>query len=262
MTKDSIQSDPSLLHLTAAHILHEVHSDLSIAARWIAKLGLHEGVNNHLSVRLDDQFLINPYGLSFEELYPDDFISVPLKSNQIKLLPNTLKVEKTALTIHSAIHQQVKNAYCVIHTHMPYATALASLEDMTLPMINQNGIRFYGVIAYEKDYNGLAHDMTEGNRFAQLLNDKKILLLANHGVIITGESIAEALHNTYYFEQACQNYMIALSTGRKLKIVPDEIAAKAATQMRNDHDYPYQLLRSAHSYFNNIDSENDDLIDF
>jgi ribulose-5-phosphate 4-epimerase/fuculose-1-phosphate aldolase len=258
-----IQSDPSLLNLTAAHLLHEIRCDLSVAARWIAKLGLHEGVNNHLSVRLDDHFLINPYGLSFEELYPNDLITVPLHSDQVTLeQPNKVKVEKTALTIHGAIHKQIEDAYCVIHTHMPYATALASLEDMTLPMINQNGVRFYQSIAYETDYNGLAHDTSEGEKFSDLLVDKKVLLLANHGVIITGASIAEALHNTYYFEQACQNYIIALSTGRKLNIIPDDVANKASVQMKNDHDYAYQLLRSAHSYFNSIQSDSSDLIDF
>lgn len=257
-----IQSDPSLLNLTATHLLHEIRCDLSVTARWIAKLGLHEGVNNHLSVRLDDHFLINPYGLSFEELYPEDFIAVPFQSGQITLQSKSVKVEKTALTIHGSIHQHIEDAYCVIHTHMPYATALASLEDMTLPMINQNGVRFYQSIAYETNYNGLTHDTNEGDRFSQLLADKKVLLLANHGVIIIGSSIAEALHHTYYFEQACQNYMIALSTGKKLNIIPDEIASKASIQMKNDKDYPYQLLRSAHSYFNNLQSNTQDLIDF
>jgi ribulose-5-phosphate 4-epimerase/fuculose-1-phosphate aldolase len=107
---------------------------------------------------------------------------------------------------------------------MPYATALTSIEHGRLEPINQNALRFTDQIAYDDDYGGLALDDGEGDRIAAALGDRRILLMANHGVITVGPSVAAAFDDLYYLERACQNQVLAMSTGRPLKPVPaDEV---------------------------------------
>ena len=223
----------------------EARVELAVAARWVAANNLHEGVNNHISLRQGEEFLVNPLGLSFEEIHAGDFVSLPINVKNISNVPARKLVEKTASVLHGSIHNKIENANCIVHTHMKYATILASLKNCKLPMINQNGMRFFGKIAYDTKYQGLAKDETEGERIVKLMKDKTVLLMGNHGVIITGRSVAEAMHNTYYFEKACENYILALSTGRPLRVVPSRIAKKAAEQMQQDIEYPLHLLRSA-----------------
>jgi ribulose-5-phosphate 4-epimerase/fuculose-1-phosphate aldolase len=118
---------------------------------------------------------------------------------------------------------------CILHTHMPYATALTSIEGGRLEPINQNALRFMGQIAYDDAYGGLALDAGEGDRIAAALAGKRILFLANHGVVAAGPSVAAAFDDLYYLERACQNQVLAMSTGRPLKRVPeDEIARTSA----------------------------------
>jgi ribulose-5-phosphate 4-epimerase/fuculose-1-phosphate aldolase len=105
---------------------------------------------------------------------------------------------------------------------MPYATALTSIEHGRLEPINQNALRFTDQIAYDDDYGGLALDDGEGDRIAAALGDRRILLMANHGVITVGPSVAAAFDDLYYLERACQNQVLAMSTGRPLKRVPDD----------------------------------------
>jgi ribulose-5-phosphate 4-epimerase/fuculose-1-phosphate aldolase len=103
---------------------------------------------------------------------------------------------------------------------MPYATALTSIAGARLEPINQNALRFGGRIAYDDDYGGLALDPAEGDRLAAALGDRRILFMANHGVITTGRTVAAAFDDLYYLERACQNQVLAMSTGQPLKRVP------------------------------------------
>ena len=119
---------------------------------------------------------------------------------------------------------------------MPYATALASLKDFEFLMLDQNACRFYDRIAYDRHYAGMALEPTEGERVASLLADgKDILFLANHGVLVVADTIAQAFDELYYLEKAAQLQVIALSTGRELQIVDNETAALACKQWR---EYP------------------------
>jgi ribulose-5-phosphate 4-epimerase/fuculose-1-phosphate aldolase len=108
---------------------------------------------------------------------------------------------------------------CILHTHMPYATALTSIEGARLEPINQNALRFNGRIAYDDEYGGLALDAAEGDRLAAALGDKRVLFMANHGVITAGRTVAAAFDDLYYLERACQNQVLAMATGRPLKRV-------------------------------------------
>ena len=114
---------------------------------------------------------------------------------------------------------------------MPYTTALTCLADFEFLMLDQNACRYYGRIAYDRDYSGMALDDTEGERVASLLgDDKSVLFLGNHGVMVVGSTIAEAFDELYYLEKAAQLQVLALSTGRPLALVPNEVASLACKQ--------------------------------
>jgi ribulose-5-phosphate 4-epimerase/fuculose-1-phosphate aldolase len=140
-------------------------------------------------------------------------------------------VEDTALHIHLAVHRLKPQAHCVLHTHMPYATALGMLEDPRLHMASQNAIGFHEDIAYA-DYQGLAFDAREGERMAQALADKSVLMLRNHGVLVTGRTLAQGFERLYFLERACQAQILALSSGAALHVLPPELVRATASQFR------------------------------
>jgi ribulose-5-phosphate 4-epimerase/fuculose-1-phosphate aldolase len=211
--------------------LARLRFDLACALRWAARYELHEGICNHFSVRLPasaDRFLINPQGMHWAEITAGDLLIVDVEG---RLVEGRHSVEPTAFFIHSQIHRAIPDAACVMHTHMPYATALTIVEEGRLEWASQSGLRFHGRVAYEEAYNGLALDAQEGERLAGKLAQASVLFLANHGVIVHGASVAQAFDDLYYLERACKLQVLAQSTGKRLRIVPDEIAAHTARQM-------------------------------
>ncbi|MEO8442308.1 MAG: aldolase [Betaproteobacteria bacterium] len=205
--------------------------DLVCALRSAERLGLAEGVCNHCSLAVPGQpgqFLINPQGLHWSEVVPDDLVIVDADGNHVA---GTCSVEPTAFFIHGRIHRASPRAQCVLHTHMPHATALTIIEGGELAWASQNALRFYGRVAYDRVYNGLALDAAEGDRMAAQVRDADVLFLANHGVIVCGPSVAYAFDDLYYLERACMLQVLAHGSSRPLKIVPEEIAAGTRAQM-------------------------------
>lgn len=195
--------------------------ELAAAFRLAVRLGFHEGIDNHFSLALTEdgrEFLVNPYGRHFGELSARDLLRV---NTEGLVLSGEGEVEPSALYIHGRMHLARPEVRCILHTHMPYATALTSVEGARLEPINQNALRFMGRIAYDDDYGGLALDVEEGDRLATALGDKRVLFMANHGVATTGPSVAAAFDDLYYLERVCQNQVLAMSTGRPLKHVPE-----------------------------------------
>ena len=207
--------------------------DLAAAFRLAVRLDLHEGVCNHFSVMLSDgkRFLLNRYGLHWSEVTASNLLVLDAAG---KLLEGEGEYEKTAFYIHSRIHLTHPRATCVLHTHMPYATALTLLEDGRLEMVEQNALRFHEDIAYDDTYNGLVVDGAEGDRLARALGSRRAMFLANHGVIVVGESVAEAFDAMYYLERACRLQVLARSMGGKLRAVRPEVVKKAYGMMRDD----------------------------
>ena len=196
--------------------------DLAAAFRLAVRLDLHEGVCNHFSVMLPDgkRFLLNRYGLHWSEVTASNLLALDADGN---VLEGEGEFEKTAFYIHSRIHLGNPRATCVLHTHMPYATALTLLENGRLEMVEQNALRFYDDIAYDDTYNGLVVDNAEGDRLARELGSKRVMFLANHGVIVVGPSVAEAFDLMYYLERACRLQVLARSMGGKFRPVRSEI---------------------------------------
>jgi ribulose-5-phosphate 4-epimerase/fuculose-1-phosphate aldolase len=151
-----------------------------------------------------------------------------------RILAGDGEYEKTAFYIHSRIHLANAHAACVLHTHMPHATALTLLEDGRLEMVEQNALRFHDDIAYDDTYNGLVVDHSEGDRLARVLGAKRVMFLANHGVIVVGPSIAEAFDSLYYLERACRLQVLARMMGGKRRAVRPEVVDTARRMMRED----------------------------
>jgi len=208
--------------------------DLALALRAAAHHGLGEGVCNHFSIALPGEqglFLLNPRGLMWHEIRADDIVIVDGLGNRVA---GRHEVEPTAMFIHAAVHN-IAGKHCVLHTHMPYATALTLTEDCGLDTtLSQNAMRFHGRIALDREYNGLALDAAEGERIAHAMNGSDIAFLGNHGVVVCGERIDYAFDDLYYLERACQSQVLALSTGRALKPVNPALATRVAHQVQSE----------------------------
>lgn len=207
--------------------------DLAAAFRLAVRMDLHEGVCNHFSVMLPDgkRFLLNRYGLHWSEVTASNLLTLDAEG---RMLEGEGEFEKTAFHIHSRIHLAHPHAVCVLHTHMPYATALTLLENGRLEMVEQNALRFHGDIAYDDTYNGLVVDSAEGDRLARVLGSKRVMFLANHGILVVGPSVAEAFDLLYYLERACRLQVLARSTGGALKTIRDQVVRETYRLMLAD----------------------------
>lgn len=208
--------------------------DLTTALRTAARHGLNEGVCNHFSMAVpgrEELFLVNPQGLHWSEVTPADLVMADGEGNVIE---GNHPVEATAFFIHARIHQGNERAQVVLHTHMPYATALTSIADGRIEMCTQNAFRFWDRIAYDEQYSGVALSNDEGDRMCRALGDKDILFLRNHGVIVTGRSVAQAYDDLYYLERTAMVQVLAMQTGRPLHNIDEATVAHAARQIAND----------------------------
>ena len=210
-----------------------LRADLALALRAAAHHGLAEGICNHFSVELpdgSDRFLLNPRGLLWSEVQADDIVLV---ANDGTTLAGRHEVESTAMFIHAAVHRLGKP--CVLHTHMPHATALTLTIDRALDTtLSQNAMRFHGRIAIDAHYNGLALDRAEGERIARAMGSADVAFLGNHGVIVCGERLAHAYDDLYFLERACLHQVLAQSTGRPLAPVDEPLARHVGAQMRGE----------------------------
>jgi ribulose-5-phosphate 4-epimerase/fuculose-1-phosphate aldolase len=211
-----------------------LREDLALALRAAARHGLAEGVCNHFSVALpdgSDRFLLNPRGLLWQEVAADDVVLVDADGRR---LAGRHEVEPTAMFIHAAVHRIAGQA-CVLHTHMPHATALTLTADRALDTtLSQNAMRFHGRVAVDACYNGLALDAAEGERIAGAMQGRDIVFLGNHGVLVCGARIDHAYDDLYYLERACMAQVLALSTGRPLAPVAPALAQRVADQTRSE----------------------------
>ncbi len=208
--------------------------DLACALRSASRMGLGEGICNHFSVEVPGRpghFLINPQGLHWSEVTPADLVTVNAQGQKVA---GKHEVEPTAFFIHGAAHRSKPEAKCVMHTHMPFATALTVVRGGRVEPASQVALKFYGRTAYDEHYNGLALDDAEGARIVAGLKNADILFLANHGILVTGPAIDVAFDDLYYLERACMLQVLGMGTGKPLRIVPEAIARVTAEQMTDD----------------------------
>jgi ribulose-5-phosphate 4-epimerase/fuculose-1-phosphate aldolase len=208
--------------------------DLAVALRAAAHHGLAEGVCNHFSIELPDgsgRFLLNPRGLLWSEVRAEDIVMVDAHGER---LAGRHGIEPTAMFIHGAIHRLCRQA-CVLHTHMPYATALTLTTDRRLDTaLSQNAMRFHGRVAVDAHYNGLALDVAEGERIARAMQGADVAFLGNHGVVVCGTRIDHAYDDLYYLERACIVQVLAAATGRAAVPVDPALAQRVGRQTLDD----------------------------
>ncbi|MGF7160585.1 ribulose-5-phosphate 4-epimerase/fuculose-1-phosphate aldolase [Rhodoligotrophos appendicifer] len=228
------QSGPRILRNSDLDdpMVWEARRDLAACFRMAARLGLQEGICNHFSALVpghDDLFIVNPYGLAFEEITASSLLICDFDGN---VVAGEGEPEATAFYIHARLHKNQPRAHAAFHTHMPYATALSMVEGDPLVWAGQTALKFYGRTLVDEDYNGLALDESEGDRIAAATGGADIIFMRNHGVMVIGPSIAEAWDDLYYLERACEVQVKAMSTGRKLVPVAADIARRTYEQMR------------------------------
>jgi ribulose-5-phosphate 4-epimerase/fuculose-1-phosphate aldolase len=218
----------------------ELQKDLAATFRWTARLNMHEGVANHFSACVpgSSNFYVNKAGIHFSQIKASDLILVT-KENIESLRSKPEIVDPTALNIHGTIHEKVPHAKCIFHVHSKYSTALSTLKDPSLKPIDQNTMIFYNRVSVFRDFGGLGFE-EESLKMANALGNKQHMLLANHGIITTGETVADGFNSLYYFEKAAETYLTALSTNKELNVVSHEIAEKTAQETA---DYPINLAR-------------------
>lgn len=211
--------------------------DLAAAHRLAVMHGLNEGIFNHLTLAVPgkhDRYFQIPFGLHWSEVTASCFLEVGWDGT---VLAGKGEVERSAFAIHAPVHRLNRDAAAVLHTHMPHASALVRLEDMRIQPIGQTEIGFLDCIAYDETYTGLAFDPAEGERLAGVLGDKQVLMMANHGVLVVGKTVAEAYDRLYYLERACQVQLFAMWTNRPLKRVPDSVIQRTKQQYADAPGY-------------------------
>jgi ribulose-5-phosphate 4-epimerase/fuculose-1-phosphate aldolase len=208
------------VHLAAAHRLAVLHE-------------LDEGIDNHFTVTVPgthDRYLILPFGLHWSEARASDMI---VFDESGKTLEGEGVCELSAQCIHAPIHR-ICGARVVMHTHQTWALALNMLKDNRLVPANQTAAFYYGHIAYDDTYAGTADFLEEGERLAGIIGNKHVLFMKNHGVLVTGDTVAQAYRRLYKLERVCRTQVLAMSSGQPLEILSDEIVKQVQAPPAND----------------------------
>lgn len=197
--------------------------DLAAAHRLAYMHGFSEGIFNHLTCAVpgkSDRYLQIPFGMHWSEVTASSFMEVGYDGKRLK---GEGEIEQSCYAIHAPIHRMNPDAVCVMHTHMPFASALTRLEDQTIKPIGQTECGLMKHVAYDEHFTGPAFDPEEGERLAGILGKKKVMLMANHGALTVGKSVAEAYDLLYYLERVAQVQLYAMWTGQKLRPLPQPV---------------------------------------
>jgi len=216
-----------------ADLIAQTRTHLAAALRMAVLDELHEGIDNHFTVQVPGrpgQYLILPFGLHWSEARASELVVFDESGTTLE---GRGKVELSARCIHAPIHR-ITGAQVVLHTHQPYATAINLLEDNRLLPASQTAAFFTKLVAYDDEYAGLAHSNSEGERLARVARGKPIVFMKNHGVLVTGGSMAQAYHRLSRLERVCKLQVLALSTGQPLALLPDDIVDAVRTPNPDD----------------------------
>lgn len=208
--------------------------ELAAVYRLVAHYRMTDLIYNHISVRLpgpEHRFLLNPFGLLYEEMTASNLVIVGLDGELVTAGP--WKVNAAGFVIHSAIHAAREDALCVLHTHTKAGCAVAAQEDGLLPL-NQMSLEFYDRVAYH-DYEGIALSNAEKERLVADLGDMNAMILRNHGLLTVGATPGEAFKRMFYLERACEIQVGAMAGGAKLVTPPPEVCEHTARQFEGDH---------------------------
>lgn len=209
----------------------ELRQQLAAAYRIFDHLGWCELIYGHISLRVpgpDHHFLINPYGLRYDEMTASSLVKIDLDGNLVE--PSDYPFNPAGFVIHSAVHEHRENAHCVMHTHTRSGMAIAALECGLLP-ISMNAMSFHGRVAYH-DYEGSTLLLEERENLARDLGSADAFILRNHGLLTIGQTVAEAFLYLYRLERACQVQLDAMACGSPLIHPPAAAIERSVAQMR------------------------------
>src|ERR1700704_2540262 len=204
--------------------------DLAAAYRLVALYGWDDLIFTHLSARVsgtEHHFLLNPYGMMFDEVTASNLVKVDLEGKIVMETPYF--INPAGFTIHSAVHAAREDAVCVMHLHTDYGIAVSAQKDGLLP-ISQQSMFALASLAYH-DYEGLALDEAEKPRLVADLGEKHFLILRNHGLLTIGRTAAEAFLGMFLLERACKIQILAQAGGGELVEIPDPIIGRVGTQL-------------------------------
>jgi ribulose-5-phosphate 4-epimerase/fuculose-1-phosphate aldolase len=210
--------------------------DLAAAYRLIHRLGLDDSIYTHISVRLPgrhDRFLINPFGMRFEEVTASNLVLVEIGGNIVDDQLG-LGINQAGFTIHSAVHAARPDVTCVLHTHTVAGVAVSSQKQGLLPL-NQWSAQFTDRLAYH-DFEGIALDLDERARLTADLGDKFVLVLRNHGMLTCGRSVGEAFKLMHNLESSCRAQLAIQAAGAEISLLTADVARKTAEQYANFYD--------------------------
>ena len=209
----------------------KIRVDLAACYRLVADFGWSDLVFTHISARLpqEGQFLINPYGMMFDEITASSLVRIDTHGN--KLDDSPFPVNPAGFTIHSAVHEARHDAACVLHVHSLNGVAVSAQKEGVLPL-SQQSIFILASLGYH-DYEGVALNDAEKPRLVADLGSKRFLMLRNHGLLTVAKSIPDAFLQMYLFESACAIQVRAQSCGGELVRIPDQIIAGAQQQARD-----------------------------
>lgn len=236
----------------AAYSDEEWEARVNVAGlyRLVAHHGWDDLIGTHISARITgadgkEQFLLNPYGMLFEEITASSLLKIDLDGNQ--LTDSDYYYNKAGFTIHSAVHMSRPDALYVIHLHTPHGVAVSCQTQGLLPM-NQTANSVYSEVAYH-DYEGVATNLAERERIVADLGDKNLLMLRNHGTMACGPNAGGAWQAIYRLERACEYQILAQSGGADVSLLSQDVidsgarvSSTPALQKRGDFLWP-TLLR-------------------
>jgi len=225
-----IASDPSRVREQVSSAEWQQRVDLAACYRLVALYGWDDLIFTHISARVpgpEHHFLINPYGLMFNEITASSLVKVGLDGQKVDDSP--YDINPAGFTIHSAVHAARDDANCVLHVHSVNGVAVSAQEKGVLPL-SQHSIFVLSSLAYH-DYEGVALEADEKPRLVRDLGDKRFLMLRNHGLLTVGSSVAEAFVAMYFFETTCMMQIRAMAGGTPLRHISKTIVDGAQRQM-------------------------------
>jgi len=220
-----MHADPSLIRSMKAHVDPEewaVRTDLAAAYRAVAFFGWDDLVFTHISARVPGpghHFLINPYGMMFEEITASSLVKIDLAGN--KVMDSPFEINPAGFTIHSAVHEAREDAHCVMHLHTLEGVAVSCQKAGLLPL-SQQSLFPLASLAYH-DYEGVALDPAEKVRLVGDLGVKHNLILRNHGLLTCAETVADAFLYMYILQKACEVQVRAQAGAVELVHIPQPI---------------------------------------
>ena len=205
--------------------------DLAACYRLVDHYGMTDLHLNHISARVpgkEEHFLINPFGMMYEEITASSLIKIDLEGNIIANSNDEYRVNKAGYVIHSAIHGARPDVACVLHTHTNAGMAVSSLKCGLLPL-TQTAMR-WSKIAYH-DFEGVAVDVNEREQIVKDLGDCEVMILRNHGLLSVGKTIGQAFNSIYRLERACQTQLLVQACNTEINIPPQDIIEKSNAQL-------------------------------